>query len=298
MDVSIIIVAFRDKDKLRTTLKAVYASATHYQYEVIVIDNDSADGTSDMVRQEFLSQPEIAAKTVFYENTNEGFGKGNNRGIKMAKGEYVLLLNPDTKVEPDTLQIMMGFVKSHPEVGIATSKLVKANGELDWACRRSFPDPAVAFYRLSGLSKIFKKSKKFAAYNLTHKSVDEETEIDSCCGAFMLISPQCLQTIRGFDEDFYMYGEDIDMCYRAQQAGFKIWYYPKATTIHYKGQSSRKAPKLALYAFHDAMWIFYKKHLYRKYNKVFSALVYVGIWGRYYQKLLFNAFRREKFVSR
>lgn len=291
MDLSIIIVSFRDKDKLRLTLEAVYASQTSYSYEVIVVENGSQDGSLEMVKQDF-------PQARLYENTNEGFSKGNNRGINMAQGEYVLLLNPDTKVAPDTLQVMTDFMKARPEVGISTCKLVKENGELDWACRRSFPDPAVAFYRLSGLSKIFKNSKKIAAYNLTYKSIDEETEIDSCVGAFMLISPACLAKVQGFDEDFYMYGEDIDLCYRAKQAGFKVWYYPKTTTIHYKGQSSRKRPQAALYAFHDAMWIFYKKHLYQKYNRLFSALVYLGIWGRYYQKLLFNAFRQEKFVSR
>jgi GT2 family glycosyltransferase len=291
MDLSIIIVPHKNREVLQAALTAVYNSQTSYSYEVIVVDNDSRDGTVEMVEQDY-------PQATLIKNTNEGFGKGNNRGIKVAQGEYVLLLNPDTKIAPNTLQVMLGFMKARPDIGIATCKLVKANGELDWACRRSFPDPAVAFYRLSGLSKIFKRSKRFAAYNLTNKNVDEETEIDALAGAFALISRACLEAVKGFDEDFYMYGEDIDLCYRAQKAGFKIWYYPKTTTIHYKGQSSRKAPQRALYAFHDAMWIFYKKHLYQKYNRLFSALVYLGIWGRYYQKLLFNAFRREKFVSR
>jgi GT2 family glycosyltransferase len=193
---------------------------------------------------------------------------------------------------------MHDFMESRPEVGIATCKLVKGNGELDWACRRSFPDPWVSFFRLSGLSKLFPNNKTLAAYNLTYKSIDEETEIDSCVGAFMFISPACLKAVKGFDTDYYMYGEDLDMCYRAKQAGFKVWYYPKTTTIHYKGQSSRKAPKRALYAFHDAMWIFYRKHLYNKYNPLFSGLVYVGIWGRYYLKLMQNLFRKEKIVSK
>jgi GT2 family glycosyltransferase len=291
MDLSIIIVPYKVKDKLQVALDAVYASRTGYSHEVIIVDNGSHDGTVEMVEQDYPQ-----AKLI--KNTNEGFGKGNNRGIKVATGDYVLLLNGDTKVSPDTLQVMLDFMKGRPDVGISTCKLVKPDGELDWACRRSFPDPAVAFYRLSGLSKIFKKHKKIAAYNMTHKSVDEETEIDCCSGAFSLISRPCLDQIKGFDEDYFMYGEDIDLCYRAQAAGFKIWYYPKTTTIHYRGQSSRKTPQKSLYDFHDAMWIFYKKHLYRKYNPLFSALVYLGIWARYYQKLLFNAFRREKFVSR
>ncbi len=298
MDLSIITVPYKDKDKLRVTLDALFVSKTSYSYEVVIVDNDSGDGTIEMLEQEYLYNSSLSAKITLIKNTNEGFSKGNNRGIKIAKGQYVLLLNPDTKVAPETLQVMMDFMKQHSEVGIATCKLVRASGELDWAARRSFPDPTTAFYRLSGLSKLFPKSKKFASYNLTYKSVDEETEIDVCVGAFMLISPACLAAIKGFDEDFYMYGEDIDLCYRAKQAGFKIWYYPRTTTIHYKGQSSRKAPTRSLYAFHDAMWIFYKKHLAKKYNPLFNALVYLGIWLRYYQKLFFNFFRKEKFVSK
>ncbi len=298
MDLSVIIVPYKVKDKLRITLDALYRSQTSYSYEVIVVDSDSQDGSVEMVREEFLSDPDIAAKTTLVANKNEGFSGSNNRGLKLAKGEYILFLNPDTAVAPETIQVMLDFMKARPDIGVSTCKLMKPNGELDWACRRSFPDPAVAFYRLSGLSKLFKNSKKLAAYNLTYKGINEETEIDSCVGAFMLVSPTCMKAVKQWDMDYFMYGEDLDFCYRAKQAGFKVWYYPKTTTLHYKGEGSRKAPQRALYAFHDAMWIFYKKHLYNKYSKAFGLLVYVGIWSRYYQKLLFNAFRKEKFVSR
>jgi GT2 family glycosyltransferase len=298
LDLSIIFVNYKDKAHLLDALEAVYSSRVNFDYEVIVVDQDSQDGSLEAVEQKFFGNEENKKRTKLIPNINDGFVGGNNLGIKHAQGKYTLLLNCDTKVEPDTLQIMMDFMKSRPDVGISTCKLMKPNGELDWACRRSFPDPWVAFFRLSGLSKIFKNHKKIAAYNLTYKSIDEETEIDACVGAFMFISPDCLKAVRGFDTAFYMYGEDLDMCYRAKQAGFKVWYYPKTTTMHFKGQSSRKAPKRALYAFHDAMWIFYGKHLYNKYPRIFSLLVYIGIWGRYYQKLLFNAFRKEQFVSR
>lgn len=299
MDLSIIIVPYKCKDKLDVTLEAVFASQTRYTYEVIMLDNDSQDGTEELVREKYLSQPNIAAKTTFIQNgANLGFPKANNLGMQRAKGEYLLLLNPDTKVAPDTLEVMMNFMKSRPDVGIATCKLIKGNGELDWACRRSFPDPWVSFFRLSGLSKLFPHNKTLAAYNLTYKSIDDETEIDACVGAFMFISPQCLRATKSFDESFYMYGEDLDLCYRAKQAGFKVWYYPKTTTIHYKGQSSRKAPQRSLYAFHDAMWIYYKKHLYAQYPLVLNWLVYVGIWARYYLKSFQNFFRAEKYVSK
>jgi GT2 family glycosyltransferase len=298
MDISIVFVSYRSKDVLKVALPAVYNSVTKYSYEVIIVDNDSSDDTVEFLEKEFLSNPTYAAKTKIIRNENNGFGGGNNRGIDDARGDFILILNCDTKVSPDTLEIMTDFMKSRSDVGISTCKLVKANGELDWACRRSFPDPWVSFFRLSGLSKLFPKNKKLAAYNLTYKSVDEETEIDSCSGAFSFVSRACMEKIKGFDLDYFMYGEDLDLCFRAKQAGFKVWYYPKTTTVHYRGHTSKREPKRTLYAFHDAMWIFYKKHLYPKYPRPFSWLVYVGIWSRYYVKLLENMLRKEKYVSK
>lgn len=298
MDLSIIFVNYKDKQHLLDALEAVYTSIVNFELEAIVIDNDSQDDSLEAIRQRFFADQKRASITKLIPNINNGFVGGNNLGIEHATGAYTLLLNCDTKLSPETLQTMMDFMKSRPDVGISTCKLMKANGELDWACRRSFPDPWVSFFRLSGLSKLFPKSKTLAAYNLTYKSIDEETEIDACVGAFMFISPACLNAVKGFDTDYYMYGEDLDMCFRAKQAGFKVWYYPKTTTMHYKGQSSKRAPKRSLYAFHDAMWIFYRKHLYKKYPLPFSWLVYVGIWGRYYVKLLQNKLRKEAIVSK
>lgn len=298
MDLSIIFVNYKDKQHLFDALEAVYNSQVNFEYEAIVVDNDSQDNALEEIRQRFFGDTFKATHTKLIPNVNNGFVGGNNLGIEHATGSYTLLLNCDTKLAPETLQTMMDFMKSRPDVGIATCKLMKVNGELDWACRRSFPDPWVSFFRLSGLSKLFPKSKTLAAYNLTYKSIDEETEIDACVGAFMFISPECMKVIKGFDTDYYMYGEDLDMCFRAKQAGFKVWYYPKTTTLHYKGQSSKRAPKRSLYAFHDAMWIFYRKHLYRKYPLPFNWLVYIGIWGRYYVKLLQNKLRKEAIVSK
>lgn len=300
MKLSIIIVPYRCPSDMRVTLNAVYASKVDFDFEVIIIDNGSKieQETSKIIKEEFLNNPEIKKKTTYIENENTGFGRGNNLGMKMAKGDYVLLLNPDTKLNTNTLQIMVDFMKSRPDVGISTCKLVKANGELDWACRRSEPDPVVSFFRLFGFQKLFPKSKIFARYNLLNKSVDDETEIDACVGAFMLISRKCYAKVGGFDDKFFMYGEDLDLCRRTRDAGFKVWYYPKAVTIHYKGQSSKKEPSRNLYAFYDAMWIYYKKYYYQKYYRPFSWLVWVGTRVLLYFKLFLNLFRREKVVSR
>jgi GT2 family glycosyltransferase len=191
----------------------------------------------------------------------------------------------------------MDFMKARPDVGIGSCKLVKGDGSLDLGCRRSFPDPWVSFFRLSGLSLLFPNNKKLAAYNLTYKSVDEETEVDACSGAFMIMSPECFARVGLLDEEFYMYGEDLDWCFRAKQAGFKVWYYPQTSTIHFKGQSS-KQNSYALRAFHDAMWIFYSKHLKRKYPAPFGWLVWIGIYGRYTLKRVVNVFKKETIVSK
>ncbi len=298
MDLSIIIVPYKCRDKMDTTLAAVYKSQTQYNYEVIIIDNDSQDGTVEMIREKYLSNPDIAAKTTLIENDNVGFGKANNQGMAMAKGDYLLLLNPDTEVDPDNFEVMMNFMKTRPDVGIASCKLTKPEGGIDLASRRSEPDPKTAFYRLSGLQYLF--PKKFGSYNVLDKSVDEETELDSCVGAYMFMSRKAYELTHGFDEDFFMYGEDLDLCKRVRDAGLKIWYYPKTSCVHYKGQSSKRASQRSLFAFHDAMWVYYKKHYYQKYSILLSGLVYLGVWGRYYWKSLRNAMRPtgKKFVSK
>lgn len=293
MDLSIIIVTYKAKDQLRVALDAVFASRTFYTFEVIVVDNgsDSQDGTLEMLEREFMIRPDIKAKLLVIPSTNEGFSTGNNRGIKQAKGGYFLILNPDTKVSPDTIQVMMDFMTSRSEVGISTCKLVKGDGTLDLASRRSFPTTSSAIYRFLGLSLLFPKSRRLATYNLTYTSADQAMEIDACNGAFMLISPDCLRAVKGFDEDFFMYDEDIDLCLRARQAGFKIWYYPKTITVHYKGQPY-KISQRSLYIFHKSKWIYNKKHLNSQRNIFVNWFVYLGIWGHFVFKSVVNPFRR------
>lgn len=298
MDVSIILVPYKCKEVFRVALDAVCASRVNFEYEVIVVDNDSQDGTVEMVESEYLTRPELAGKLVLIKNTNEGFAKGNNRGLKVSKGAYKLLLNPDTKVAPETLQVMLDFMKSRPDVGISTCKLVKGDGTLDAAARRSLPDPWNALMRVTGLSFLLPKSQLVAGYNLSHTDPDQEMEIGACVGAFMFVSPACYQKIGLLDERFFMYGEDLDWCKQAHDAGFKVWYYPKTTTMHYKGSSSKKNSKKALYEFHNTMWQYYQKHLARTYPFLLNWLVYIGIWARYVLQLTKNAFRKQAIVSK
>ncbi|MBI4050504.1 MAG: glycosyltransferase family 2 protein [Candidatus Doudnabacteria bacterium] len=220
--------------------------------------------------------------------------------LKRGEGElprYVLLLNSDVEVSLETFDKMINYMDNNPAVGIAGCKVLKPGGKLDLACRRSFPNPVNALWRILGLSFLFPKSR-VASYNLTYLSEDEIAEVDSVMGAFLMIRREVIEKIGLLDEDFFMYGEDLDWCYRAKQAGYKVMYAPITSVVHYKGSSSRKASRLALYEFHRAMQIFYDKHYREQYNFLVNFFVRVGIWIRYLVKLIANTLRSEKYVSK
>jgi GT2 family glycosyltransferase len=260
-----------------------YGRGDSYTAEVIVVDNGSTDGTLDL-----LQTTHYPLLTIV--NTNTGFAHGNNLGIRQAKGDYILLLNPDTKLEKNTLRLMLEFMESHHDVGIAGCKLLKADGSLDLACRRRFPNLKNAFFRL------FLGNNR--NYNYTEISEDQSMEVDSVVGAFLLIRKSVIEKIGLLDENFFMYGEDLDWCWRCKASGKKVWYYPKAIAYHYKGSSSAKVSFKALGWFYDAMWIFYKKHYLTQSNWVLGGLVWTAIKIRYLMAISINWFRKEKFVSK
>jgi GT2 family glycosyltransferase len=296
IELSVIILAFRSYDKLAASVRAVFSSRTDYKYEVIVVDNGSADGTAERFVEEFGANQYPNLKLI--RNQNEGFAKGNNLGIINSSGKYVLLLNPDTSVQPDTIQLCMDYIIANKYIGALGCKLIKSNGKLDPACRRSFPNPANSLYRFLLLPKFFPNSKRISSYNMTYAPEDEILDVDSLSGAFMLMPRTLLNKVGLLDESYFMYGEDIDLCYKIKQAGYRVVYFPKTFTYHYKGQSSKKAPYSMLYYFHESMWIFYKKHYAKKYPVIMNRLVYSGIWLRFAALVLGNALRKEKFVSK
>lgn len=287
MDLSIIILSYKSKEHLRVLLPSLYSSEglDFNQTEVIVVDNGSSDGT-----YEWLEEQVKSFKLKVIKNANTGFASGNNIGIEQSSGKYVLLLNPDTKLEKDTLKTMLDFMEASPNVGISGCKLVKADGKLDLACRRRFPNPLISFKRL-----VLRDNKD---YNYSNVSEDESMEVDSVVGAFLLIRKSVIDKIGLLDEKFFMYGEDLDWCFRAKEAGFKIWYYPKTICHHYKGESSKKVPFRALKWFHDAMWIFYNKHYTKKYFFVFNWLVFCGIYIRFIILVVYNFFKASPRVSK
>lgn len=295
MDISFIITPWNCKDLLEGTLKSIFASETKYQYEVIVYDHGSTDGSLEMLEYNYPQVKLIRGDDV-------GFAAANNEGLKISEGRYVVLLNADTELSKDTIETMISFMDSRPDIGVATGKLVLAvSGKLDPACRRGFPTPWVSFARFSGLSLLFPKSALFNQYNMSYLSEDDEYELDSCSGAFQMSRREVLNKIGYLDDTFYMYGEDIDWCYRAKEAGWKVYYYPRTTILHYKGYLSGKSGKKKrhnprpIWEFHRAMVLFYDKHYKNKYPSILGFFVKLGVWLRYLLKARFRFYPDANF---
>jgi len=271
LDLSIVIVNYNVRDMLRDCLRSVLESRGPISFDVTIVDNASTDGSVDMVRQEF-PQVRLIASPV-----NGGYAYANNLGLRAAqKARYYLLLNPDTVLPPSALADMVAYMDAKPEAGIAGPRLVLADGSLDLACRRGFPTPTVSFYRFSGLSRLFPKSRRFGRYNMTFLNSDEEAEVDSVVGAFMMVRAEALERVGLLDETFFMYGEDLDWAYRIKQAGWKVFYNPAVTVLHYKRASSRQSER-AQFEFQRAMYVFYKKHYAATTNRLLHFLILFGL---------------------
>ncbi len=265
LDLGIVITSYNTCDLLRTCLCSVYASQGDFTFEVCVVDNASSDGSAEMVAAEF-PQAHLISNTE-----NVGYPSANNQGLRAFgftdqptnqltnQPTFALLLNPDTKLPPDALARMLGFMAEHPDAGIAGPKLVLLDGSLDLACRRSFPTPEVAFYRLVGLSRLFPRSRRFGRYNLTYLDPDQAAEVDSVVGAFMLVRAEAIAQVGLMDGQFFMYGEDLDWAYRIKIASWKVYYNPAVTVLHVKRAATRHSPRAQI-EFYRAMGIFYRKH--------------------------------------
>lgn len=267
--VSIIIVNYNVKDFLSQCLSSIFNSQTNFPFEIIVVDNSSTDGSVEFIRRHFSSVKVLPLEKNF------GFGFANNKGFELSRGKYLLLLNPDTVLQENTLQVMFDYLENNPEVGIAGCKVLNPDGSLQLACRRGFPTPWVAFSKLFGLQRLFPKSKLFGRYNLTYLDPNEFAFVDAISGSFMFVRRQVFEQLNGFDTDFFMYGEDIDFCYRAKQIGWKIAYVPTTSIIHYKGQSSKRSIIDSTYHFFKSMEIFSLKHFGKA--KLFIWFIRLGI---------------------
>ncbi len=282
MKISVIIVNYNVKYFLEQALHSVRKAAQGIEAEVFVVDNNSVDGSCEMVKRTF---PEV----ILIENKdNPGFSRANNQAIRLAKGEYVLLLNPDTVVEEDCFQKICGFMDATPDAGALGVKMIDGKGQFLPESKRGLPTPLVAFYKMFGLSKLFPKSKRFGRYHLGFLSKDEVHSVDVLAGAFMLLRASVIAKTGMLDEDYFMYGEDIDLSYRITKAGYKNYYFPNTTIIHYKGESTKKASVNYVFVFYRAMIIFAQKHYSQKHAHLFSVLIHTAIYGRAFIALLFR----------
>lgn len=283
MKLSIIIVNYKTYELTKQTIDSVFRQDVNFEYEIILVDNSSRDGSIEKIQSDFKNIIYQETLKLIINDSNLGFSKANNIGIKNSIGEYILLLNSDTKLDENCLQKCMDHMNE--DIGALGCKIILPDGKLDHACKRGFPTPSASLYYLLGLDK--KNPAKYGQYDALYLDENDIGEVDALMGAFMLMPKSVLNEIGLLDETFFMYGEDIDLCYRIKEAGYKIVYYPETKIIHYKGGSSsekskpkRRNPK-TIYDFHDAMWIFYKKHYIRKYNVLVTVLVFLGIWLKY-----------------
>ncbi|MCO5184217.1 MAG: glycosyltransferase family 2 protein [Anaerolineae bacterium] len=275
-DLAIVIVNYNVAALLRRCLETVFAAVGDLDVVVCVVDNNSADDSVAMVRRHF---PQVA---LLANDNNPGYAAANNQGWEYVvqhaaqPPRYCLLLNPDTELEPDTLAKSIAFMDAHPDIGIMGPKLLLPTGELDVACRRSFPTPTVSLYRFTGLSKLFPQSRRFGRYNLTYLDIDQRAEVDSVVGAFMLIRAAALQEIGLLDTRYWMYGEDLDLAKRVKDIGWRVVYNPDVVAWHVKRASSKQNSR-AHPEFYRAMLIFYYKHYRQETRFPLHQIILLGI---------------------
>lgn len=298
---AVIIVNYNTRDLLRDCLGSLEAGAARCALRTWVVDNASDDGSVEMARSEF---PRVR---LIVNGRNGGYAYANNLALREvlsyelrvmnsaetqnselitqnSEFDYVLLLNPDTVVTPGALDRLVAYLEGHPGVGAAGPKLLLADGSLDLACRRSFPTPEVAFYRMMGLSRLFPRSPRFGRYNMTYQDPDQETEVDALVGACMLVRGSVVREVGLLDETYFMYGEDLDWAYRIKQYGWRIMYVPDVIVHHYKRASSIQRPFQSIRHFYHAMRVFHRKHYAATTPAPLNLLIEVGItlkevWG-------------------
>ena len=268
-DVSVIIVNYNVRDFLHQSLLSLQKALKGIRSEIFVVDNASDDGSAEMVRRRF---PRIR---LIANTANLGFAKANNIAIKKARGKFLLLINPDTIVQEDTIRVMVDFLQSHPDVGLAGCKILNPDGSFQPACRRGFPTPWVAFTKIFGLSIVFPKSKLFGKYNLTYLNTEETYPVDAVSGSFMMVRKEICEHVGGLDESYFMYGEDLDWCYRIREAGWRIYYVHSTQIIHYKGESTRRSSLDEIRTFYNAMHLFVEKHF--RSSRLFNIILRLSI---------------------
>ena len=268
--VSIIIVSFNVRSYLVNAIDSILKS-NYSSYEIIVVDNNSYDNTVDLITDKY------SRVNIISNDENVGFGKAVNQAAKIATGDYFLILNPDTIIEENMINDLIEYIESNKKIGMVGPKILNSDGSLQLSCKRSFPTIKVALPKILGLDKWFPKSKWIGKYNLTYLDPDKNHIVDAISGSCMLIKESVFRSINGFDERFFMFGEDIDICLRVWEKNYQVHYYPKTKIIHYKGKSVKTAPYDSKQAFYDAMDLYVDKHYSATLGILSKFFIYLGI---------------------
>lgn len=288
--VRVVICTYRSRDYVSEAVRSCLDSGLE-EAQVTVVDNLSRDGTAELVERQF---PGVL---VLVMDSNVGFAAAVNRGARDSGGDFLLLLNPDARLRAGALKAMLDALADDPRRGAISPRVERPDGRLDPACRRTFPDPATALYRLSGLSRMRPDSARLGAYNLTHIPVDQAMVVDSGTGACLLVRRAVWEEVGGLDEGYFMYGEDLELCWQIRARGLVVWYEPRALVVHLKGRSSEQAAMAMLVQFHKSMWRFYTLHYRQGRAAWLQPLVAAGIGGRLLTLLAVNLARRHRRVS-
>jgi len=272
--VSVLIVSYNVKQYIIHCIDSIKRSNYNGQIEIIVVDNNSFDGSLNKIKQQFKDVKCIQ------NDDNVGFGNAVNQTAKVASGKYYLILNPDTIIEESTISTFVNYLEDNNTVGMVGPKIVNSDGTLQKGCKRSFPTIGVALPKLLGLDKVFKNMKWASRYNLNYLDMDEIHKVDAISGSCMFLRTDLFNKIGGFDEQFFMYGEDLDLCYQVFKKGFEVHYLPKTQIMHYQGESVKSAPYDSLNAFYTSMIFFSDKHFSKGRNILFKSAIRTGVFFR------------------
>jgi GT2 family glycosyltransferase len=270
--ISIIIVNYNVKYFLEQCLYSVRAALKNSTGEIIVVDNASTDNSIEYLRSKFPEARFVA------NPKNTGFGDGCNKGFKMSSGEFILFLNPDSIIPEDCFEKCISFINTQPEAGAIGVKMLDGSGSFLSESKRGFPSLSASLFKLTGLARLFPHSKLFAKYYLGHLDENKTHEVDVLAGAFMLMKRNVFEKVNGFDEAFFMYGEDVDLSYRIQKANFKNYYFPETEILHFKGESTKKGNLNYVKMFYNAMSIFVNKHYKGSIAGLYKFFIHAGIW--------------------
>jgi GT2 family glycosyltransferase len=289
IDLSVCIVTYQAREWLRRCLDSLYENTNNKNLEIIVVDNGSSDGVGEMLVRDYPAVLNIRNKS------NAGFTRPMNQAMRAATGRYLLQLNPDTILKLYSLDKLIEFMEQHPETGICTPKVLNPDGSLQKQCRRGDPRPLAVISYFLGLSSMFPQSKFFGGYLLDYLDEDTTTAVDNVSGSCMLIRRDVIDAIGYLDEMYFAYQEDADFCFRARQAGWKIYYVPESQIVHYGGQGgSRVEPVRSILEWHRSYWRYYNKHLAKDYFFLFNWLYYVVIFVKLVVTLVKNLILRDR----